>query len=112
MSGKGDLTPWQIVSKHPAFPCVIEQHNQITGDSNIMQFAGLSQRQTIAMYVLAAQIGAEGIGGDASFKQANVGNAFAYADAFLKFEFDEAMAKRPPDAPDPNEPTKLIVVPK
>lgn len=109
MSGKGNLTPPEIFGNHPAYPCVIEQHNRITNESNVMQFGGLSQRQVVAMSVLAGMMSHPGA---SSAKPASeVGAAFAYADLFLKFEYDEAMAKLPDDAPDPNKPSPLIIVP-
>lgn len=113
MSGKGNLTPPEIFGNHPAYPCVIEQHNRITNETNVMQFGGLSQRQAIAMHVLnGITHNATGFSDLEQIAKTHVARAFAYADAFLRFEYDEAMAKLPDDAPNPSEPVSLIVVPK
>lgn len=110
MAGKGNLTPPEVVGNRPAFPCVIEQHNPITQESNILQFGGMSQRQVIAMNVLNGLThNFTGFTELDAIAASHVERAFAYADAFLKFEYDEAMAKLPPDAPDPNKPSLLVV---
>lgn len=108
MAGKGNLTPPEVVGNRPAFPCVIEQFNQITQEANVLQFGGMSQRQVIAMHAMQGILGSP-VGYTTDDV---VANSFKVADAFLKFEYDEAMRKLPPGSPDPNKPSPLIVVPK